>query len=224
LNLFLTTLAVSGVTQQKARSSQSIQAHTVKPYFGLGANSALEDVKIFSNCIDETETMKDAVHEFSRRRAVDSMKLVTISRELDRPGKLGAITFIIPIILDAIFSKMAPKIFAPNIITMLQKDDMTFQQVARRKRIDRILQLTVIGGGITTVVSAARMVVTALAKAIGRKSSTVAMTVLAACVGFGVLKKMFGFLVPGMAPADILSKSNTKITANESITTVETAQ
>ena len=152
------------------------------------------------------------------------MKLVTISRELDRPGKLGAITFIIPIILDAIFSKMAPKIFAPNIITMLQKDDMTFQQVARRKRIDRILQLTVIGGGITTAVSAARMVVTALAKAIGRKSSTVAMTAVAACVGLGVLKKMLGFLVPGMAPADILSKSNTKITANESITTVETAQ
>lgn len=163
--------------------------------------------------------MKDAVHEFSRRRAMDSMKLVTISRELDRPGTLGAVTFIIPIILDAIFSKLAPKIFAPNIITMLQKEDMTFQQVARRKRIDRILQVAVIGVGITTVVAAARWVVTALANTIGRKSSTVAMTVVAAGVGFGVLKKMFGFLVPGMAPADILAKSKTNITASESITT-----
>jgi NADH dehydrogenase FAD-containing subunit len=149
------------------------------------------------------------------------MKLVTISRELDRPGKLGAITFIIPIILDAIFSKIAPKVFAPNIITMLQKDDMTFQQVARRKRIDRLLQIAVIGVGGTGVATAVRKVVTALASAVGRKSSTVTIAVVMAGVGLGVLKKAFGFLVPGMAPADILAKSKTKITANESIDTLK---
>jgi 2-polyprenyl-6-methoxyphenol hydroxylase-like FAD-dependent oxidoreductase len=204
--------------------SLSFQAHTVKPYFGLGANSALEDVKILSNCIDETENMKAAVHEFSRRRARDSMKLVTISRELDRPGKLGAVTFIIPIILDAIFSKIAPKIFAPNIITMLQNDALTFQQVARRKRIDRALQLTLIGVGMTSVVTAARMVVTALAKAVGHKSSTITVTLFAACASLGVLKKTLDFLVPGMAPADILAKSKTKITDNESIDKVKTTQ
>lgn len=194
-----------------------MQAHTVKPYFGLGANSALEDVKILSNCIDETSDMKAAVHEFSKRRARDSMKLVTISRELDRPGKLGAITFIIPIILDAIFSKLAPKIFAPNIITMLQKDDMTFQEVARRKRQDRILQLGIIGGGLCGVAAGARATITALARAVDRRSSTVTIAAIAACVGVGMLRKALAFLVPGMAPADILAKSRTKITENESI-------
>jgi len=150
------------------------------------------------------------------------MKLVTISRELDRPGALGAVTFIIPIILDSIFSKIAPKIFAPNIITMLQRDDMTFQQVARRKRIDRLLQVAILGGGLTGIVTATRMVIMAIAKSIGRKTSTVVMATVAAYAFLAVLKKSLGFLVPGMAPADVLAKSNTKITTNESIEKVKT--
>lgn len=201
-----------------------MQAHTVKPYFGLGANSALEDVKILSDCIDETENMKQAVHLFSKRRAKDSETLVRISRELDRPGTLGTITFIIPIILDAIFSKIAPKIFAPNIITMLQKDDMTFEQVARRKRLDRIVQVGIIGGGISLAFTAARLVVTSLAKAFGRKSSTMAIAMVASVLGLSLLKKAVAYLVPGMAPADVLAKSNTKITDKESITTTAKVQ
>ena len=165
--------------------------------------------------------MKQAVRLFSKRRAKDSETLVRISRELDRPGTLGTITFIIPIILDAIFSKIAPKIFAPNIITMLQKDDMTFEQVARRKRLDRILQLGVISGGISIALIMARLVVTSLAKAFGRKSSTMAAAILASLLGLSLVKKALAFLVPGMAPADVLAKSNTKITDKESITTAK---
>lgn len=162
-------------------------------------------------------SMKEAVHEFSKRRAKDSMRLVKISRDLDRPGKLGTFTFIIPIILDAIFNKLAPKIFAPNIITMLQRDDMTFEQVARRKRTDRVLQLAVISCGLTSVATIARLAVTSLAKAVGRRSSTVAAVLVASFVGLSLLQKALSFLVPGMAPADILAKSKTKITENESI-------
>lgn len=161
--------------------------------------------------------MKDAVQLFSKRRAKDSETLVKISRDLDRPGTMGTITFIIPIILDAIFSKIAPKIFAPNIITMLQKDDLTFEQVARRKRIDRVLQLAIISGGLTTAITAARLVVTSLAKAAGRRSSTVAAVMVASFIGLNFVKKVVTYLVPGMAPADILAKSNTKITDKESI-------
>ena len=129
------------------------------------------------------------------------------------------ITFIIPIILDAMFHKMAPKIFAPNIITMLQRDDMTFEQVARRKRIDRFFQLSIIGGGLTTVAAAVRFTLLYLAKAVGRKSSTVAATMVASVVGMALLKKALKFVVPGMAPADLLAQSKTKITDNESIAT-----
>lgn len=161
--------------------------------------------------------MQEAVREFSVRRAKGSERLVKISRDLDRPGKLGTITFIIPIILDAIFSKLASPIFAPNIITMLQKDDMTFEQVARRKRIDRCLQLIVIGGGIWVAATAMRFAVSSLASAVGRRSSTVAVSIVASLFSITFLRKAVRYVVPGMAPADILAKSKTKITDSESI-------
>jgi hypothetical protein len=37
----------------------------------------------------------------------------------------------------------------PNVITMLQRENYTFQQLARRKRLDRILQLSIIGTGLS---------------------------------------------------------------------------
>lgn len=128
--------------------------HTVKPYFGLGANSALEDVRILGQAIDKhiqedgaIDTAK-VVREFSKNRAKDSKALVRVSRNLDRPGKLGVITFLIPIILDSIFSKFLPAIFTPNIINMLQREGWTFSGVARRKRLERALQVGMLTSGL----------------------------------------------------------------------------
>jgi kynurenine 3-monooxygenase len=134
--------------------------HTVKPYFGLGANSALEDVKILSDVIDsipggidtDTTTAK-VLTEYTKRRAMDSKTLVRLSRELDRPGKFGLITFIVPIILDGIFTKIAPKLFHPNTITMLQNENLTFQQVAQIKRQDRFLQSMILSSIVLGIVS-----------------------------------------------------------------------
>ena len=70
--------------------------HTVKPYFGLGANSALEDVTVLEQALNETSSLSQAVKLYSKNRAPESEALVKISRELDRPGLLGAFTFIIP--------------------------------------------------------------------------------------------------------------------------------
>jgi len=96
-------------------------AHTVKPYYGLGANTALEDVQVLVEVLDEVttnsrsaENVKDivprAVQEFSNRRSADSAALVTISRNMDRPGKLFFLNFLLPLILDGMFHKMAPRI------------------------------------------------------------------------------------------------------------------
>lgn len=134
---------------------------TVKPYFGLGCNSALEDVKvgslqsvlfifkpisdtdfqIFGECLDDTSNIAEAVSQFSSRRAKDIETLVTLSASLDKPGLQGLFGFVFPLILDGIFHKLAPQVFAQNVIAMLQRDDMTFQEVAERKRIDRIAQI-----------------------------------------------------------------------------------
>ena len=195
-----------------------------QPYFGLGANSALEDVAIFSDCIDDANNnMVEAVHEFSNRRAKDSETLVRISRDLDRPGVIGAITFIIPIILDSIFNKINPKLFAPNIIKMLQRDDMTFNQVARRKRIDRAAQLTIIGSFLTGAAWMAKKAVLSVAKALGRRPSTVTGTLAAIVAGVLFSKKTFALFNPEVAPADLLAMIETPITEEKETTTKDSA-
>lgn len=189
---------------------------TNQPYFGLGASSALEDVAIFSDCIDKANNnMAKAVHEFSRRRAKDSETLVRISRDLDRPGFVGVVTFIIPIILDSIFNKINPKLFAPNMISMLQRDDMTFQQVAVRKRIDRIVQLTIIGSLLTGIVWTTKRIVVVVAKALGKRPSTVIGAMVAFMAGTILSRKAASqVLTTEMAPADVLTKMKTPIGKN----------
>jgi 2-polyprenyl-6-methoxyphenol hydroxylase-like FAD-dependent oxidoreductase len=103
-------------------------AHTVKPYYGLGANTALEDVQVLSDILDEVtssagseeDPIPKAVKLFSDRRAGDAEALVTISRNMDRPGKLFFVNFILPLILDGIFHKMAPRIVRPTMIPSVQ--------------------------------------------------------------------------------------------------------
>lgn len=190
-------------------------AHTVKPYFGLGANSALEDVKFLSEAIDATHgDLTAAVHKFSRERAGEAKALVRISRELDRPGKMGFVTFVLPLILDSVFHKLAPKVFAPNTISMLQKEGYGFRRVARRKRTDRIIQIAILTSGLAVLTATARMLVGFAAIAFGRRSSTVLGGVAALLAASIMAKKLAGYLVPGMAPADILAKTKSKVTGS----------
>lgn len=119
--------------------------HTVKPYFGLGANSALESVKILGDILDKNgNDLTKSILEYSKRQAREAKTLVRISRDLDRPGKLGVLTFLVPLILDSIFHQIFPQIFQQNIIAMLQRESYTFRQVSARKRADRIGQLGII--------------------------------------------------------------------------------
>jgi kynurenine 3-monooxygenase len=167
--------------------------------------------------------MVEAVHEFSNRRAKDSETLVRISRDLDRPGVIGAITFIIPIILDSIFNKINPKLFAPNIISMLQREDMTFNQVARRKRIDRVAQLTIISSFLTGAAWTAKKAVLSIARALGQHPSTVTGTLAAIVAGVLFSKKAFALFNTEMAPADLLTKMKTPITEEKETTTIDSA-
>jgi kynurenine 3-monooxygenase len=146
-------------------------AHTVKPYFGMGANSALEDVKLLSRCIDQQifgknnsghvedsdviisdmEMLKSAIRNFSTVRSADIETLVRVSYSLDRPGVEGILTFLIPIIFDGIFSKILPQVFAPNVISILQNEEVTFREAVERKRRDRMGQIAIVS--VVTAVS-----------------------------------------------------------------------
>ena len=89
--------------------------------------------------------MTEAILNFSELRAPDIATLVKISRNLDRPGVQGVFAFLIPVILDGIFHKVAPQVFEQNVIAVLQREDMTFQQVAERKQLDRAVQCATLG-------------------------------------------------------------------------------
>ena len=120
---------------------------------------------------------------------------------------LGFVTFVLPIILDAIFHNAFPKIISPNVITMLQRDDLTFKQVARKKRLDRIAQVLFLWGGGYGIYATSRFALLSLSKALGRRVSTVAAGVGVGCVGVFLLSKLLPFLVPGLAPADVMNKT-----------------
>jgi len=174
-------------------------AHTVKPYYGLGANTALEDVQMLSDALDDaaktTASSADvddeavvptAVQLFSDRRSADSAALVTMSRNMDRPGKLFFLCFLAPLILDGIFHKLAPKIFDPNMFAMFQRQDITFWKIQRKKRLDRVLQILSIGTLLTGAGVGLKTGVNLLARVVGRSNMFVSI-VMAAVAAIGVI-------------------------------------
>ena len=176
-------------------------AHTVKPYYGLGCNTALEDVEILSEILDENEETdasndedpiisKSVVETFSKRRGADSEALVKISRNMDRPGKkVFFLTFVLPLILDGIFNKLAPKIFAPNMFRMFQRQDIGFKQIQRKKRLDRIMQVSILGMGFTGSGLLVKLAIDCLAKAIGKSSKVVSLGLFLMGIVYSTIKK-----------------------------------
>ena len=130
--------------------------HTVKPYFGMGVNSAFEDVTVLEECIENAKgDSKIFLPLYSKKRAADAKALVEISHGFDG----GFLTFVLPLILDSIFHRIAPWLFMPNTIQMLQKDDWSFVRTSRRKRFDRTLQVSILASIFAGSVSLVMMLV-----------------------------------------------------------------
>lgn len=169
-------------------------AHTVKPYYGLGANTALEDVSFLSDALDdagEDGGVPAGVRLFSDRRAGDAEALVKISRGMDRPGKLGTVLFFVaPLILDSIFHKMLPSVFGPNMFGMFQKKGMGFRQIQRKKRLDRAMQVACIGTGLTAFGVAVKASVAAVARSLGKSQAFVGGSMAAMFIAYAALQKM----------------------------------
>lgn len=125
--------------------------HTVKPYFGLGVNSAWEDVRILIDSLDKADGDTNvAFPEYTKKRVADAKALVTLSRSFDG----GFLTFVLPLIVDSIFNKIAPWLFMPNTIQMLQKEEWSFSDIEKRKWLDRVMQGAVIASLATTLARA----------------------------------------------------------------------
>jgi len=182
-------------------------AHTVKPYFGLGANSALEDVQILGDCIEESNTIHEALKKFSKKRAKEVKTLVQISRSLDRPGFIGAFTFIIPIILDSIFQRLPiGKLFKPNTLALFQQPNMSFTAIRRRKRLDRALQLSIIGSVLWGMSRIGLFGLRYICKILDIPVKYVVWGMSLAAVGSYAVRNV-GSLRKDVSPADVMNKS-----------------
>ena len=58
--------------------------HSVKPFFGLGANSAFEDISYLNKSLDAcNDSIPHAVEQFSKTRSKEAKALVEMSHQLD---------------------------------------------------------------------------------------------------------------------------------------------
>ena len=158
--------------------------------FGLGANTALEDVQLLSDILSNTPNLSNALQEFTKQRAADSRALVNVSRGIDRPGKLGTIRFILPLILDSMFHKAAPKIFGPSIFGMFQREGIGFQQIQRRKRLDRVMQSFIILSALSLAGAGLRTTVKSLARILGVKDIAVSGCLVALLGSVAVARRI----------------------------------
>jgi 2-polyprenyl-6-methoxyphenol hydroxylase-like FAD-dependent oxidoreductase len=114
----------------------------------LGVNSAWEDVKVLVEALDDADGDTSlALPQYSKKRVADAKALVDLSRSFDG----GFMTFVLPLIVDSIFNKVAPWLFMPNTIQMLQREEWSFSAIAQRKWLDRFMQGTVIMSFVSAV-------------------------------------------------------------------------
>lgn len=102
----------------------------------MGVNSAFEDVLALDNALNRTnDDVGKALQMFSKQRAPQAKALVKISRQLDG----GTLSFLVPLILDSIFNKIAPLIFSGMVIVELTIDLMTGLYISDESYIDSLL-------------------------------------------------------------------------------------
>lgn len=135
--------------------------HSVKPFFGLGLNSGFEDVAVLDECLEAAGgDLTKALPDYSKRRGPEATCLVQLQRRFDQPTDLRfALCFVLPIVLDTIFQRLLPKVFAPSILALCQDGELSFTAAARRKRRDRVGQAAILGAAAFAVCAAAAFAV-----------------------------------------------------------------
>ncbi|CAJ1399834.1 unnamed protein product [Effrenium voratum] len=120
--------------------------HSVKPFFGLGLNSGFEDIAVLDQCLEESgDDFAVALPLYSRRRAPQAKCLVLCQRRFDQATDLKfALAFVLPLVLDGVFRKLLPRVFAPGLLALFQDGELSFTEARRRKLRDRVLQALIL--------------------------------------------------------------------------------
>jgi kynurenine 3-monooxygenase len=109
--------------------------HTVKPYFGFGVNTALEDVSSLAEALDGHEELSAALESYSEVRAKEAEAVVKVAQELDQSVLLLGLVLLV----DSLAHTIAPWWFENNALSALQDRSKRFSTVYERKQRDRVL-------------------------------------------------------------------------------------
>lgn len=78
---------------------------------------------------------------YSAERALDAQALVVESHKADQ--SLWNLVF--PIIMDSAFNKLFPGLFRGSMFKSMELEGVRFNDARRRKRLDRVVQFSIIG-------------------------------------------------------------------------------
>ena len=105
-------------------------AHAASPALGQGCNSALEDVVILNQLLDEyADDFKPALEQFTVRRLADAHAVVELSNNTLPSAKSLFIEFIVRQRLAKILHRFFPKSFLPPISEALYDSSITYSKV-----------------------------------------------------------------------------------------------
>jgi 2-polyprenyl-6-methoxyphenol hydroxylase-like FAD-dependent oxidoreductase len=131
-------------------------------YFGVGLNSALEDVMTLNTALDACkDNVPAALAKYSSLRAKDTEAIVQMSVKFDG----GFFSFVLPLIVDSVMHKALPFLFSPNSLAAIQNPKLKYSQIRRRKRFDRVLQFALLGS-VVAAISKAVLVALAFVKSL----------------------------------------------------------
>ncbi len=108
-------------------------AHAVSPALGQGCNSALEDVVIFNQLLDEyADDLTLALEQFTVRRLADAHAVVELSNNTLPFAKSLFVEFIIRQRLAGILHRFFPKRFLPPLFEALYESSISYSEVLQK--------------------------------------------------------------------------------------------
>lgn len=153
-------------------------AHAVVPFYGQGANAALEDCLVLDECLAATSAgtggnydLRAAAVAFSaaRKPATDALADLSLANYVEMRHKTATLAFRLRARLEAALHAVLPSHFTP-LYSMVAFGRLPYDEVVRRAaRQDAALDALFAAAAATTVLAASSLIVTALRSGAGKR-------------------------------------------------------
>jgi kynurenine 3-monooxygenase len=110
-------------------------AHAVSPALGQGCNSALEDVAIFSQIIEEHhDDWQQILPEFSTQRVADTHALQELSNYGFPRSKILIFEFVIRLRIARLLNKLFPQLFKPFLFDLINDAHLSYSEILQNSQ------------------------------------------------------------------------------------------